>query len=101
MERLPLCCGGNAVNSVDDLRPEDLGFAGEVYEQSLGDDKFTFIEGVENPQSCTLLIKGPNDHTIAQVRRQQSQDRLSVSFLLFVFLCVSSSVVLMSTCYCS
>ncbi|KAL8427399.1 hypothetical protein Efla_006430 [Eimeria flavescens] len=68
MERLPLCCGGNAVNSVDDLRPEDLGFAAEVYEQSLGDDKYTFVEGVENPESCTLLIKGPNDHTIAQVK---------------------------------
>ncbi|KAL8452044.1 hypothetical protein Emed_001585 [Eimeria media] len=68
MERLPLCCGGNAVNSVDDLRPEDLGFAAEVYEQSLGDDKFTFVEGVENPESCTILIKGPNDHTIAQVK---------------------------------
>lgn len=68
MERLPLCCGGNAVNSLDDLRPEDLGFAAEVYEQSLGDDKFTFVEGVVNPQSCTILIKGPNEHTIAQVK---------------------------------
>lgn len=68
MERLPLCCGGNAVNSVEDLRPEDLGFAGEVYEQSLGDDKYVFLEGVKNPQSCTVLIKGPNDYTINQVK---------------------------------
>ncbi|XP_026191194.1 T-complex protein 1 subunit zeta 1 [Cyclospora cayetanensis] len=68
MERLPLCCGGNPVNSVDDLRPEDLGFAAQVYEQSLGDDKFTFIDGVEDPRSCTILIKGPNDHAVAQVK---------------------------------
>ena len=27
MERLTLACGGNAVNSVDDLTPEDLVFA--------------------------------------------------------------------------
>ena len=39
-----------------------------MYEQSLGDDKYTFIEGVDNPFSCTILIKGPNDYTIAQVK---------------------------------
>lgn len=32
MERLTLACGGNAVNSVDELTPEDLGFAETVYE---------------------------------------------------------------------
>lgn len=68
MERLTLACGGNALNSVDELKPEDLGFADHVYEHVLGDDKFTFVEGVKNPHSCTLLVKGPNDHTIAQVK---------------------------------
>ena len=68
MDRLVLACGGNALNSVDDMAPEDLGWAEHVYEKSLGDDKYTFIEGVRNPQSCTILIKGPNDHTIAQIK---------------------------------
>jgi len=67
-ERIQLACGGKACNSVDDLTEEDLGFAGSVYEQSLGDDKYTFIEDVENPFSCTILIKGPNDYSIAQTR---------------------------------
>ena len=58
MERLSLACGGYAVNSVDDLTEECLGFAEEVYEHTLGEDKFTFVEGVQNPQSCTILIKG-------------------------------------------
>ena len=35
MERLPLCCGGVAVNSVDDLTPDVLGKAGLVYEHVL------------------------------------------------------------------
>ena len=68
MERLTLACGGNALNSVDDLKPEDLGYAEKVYEHVLGDDKFTFVEGVKDPHSCTLLVKGPNDHTIAQIK---------------------------------
>ncbi|KEP64135.1 UNVERIFIED_CONTAM: TCP-1 chaperonin, putative [Hammondia hammondi] len=68
MERLSLCCGGNPVNSVDDLTEADLGFAEHVYEQTLGEEKYTFVDGVKNPQSCCILIKGPNDHTIAQIK---------------------------------
>ncbi|CEL96991.1 unnamed protein product [Vitrella brassicaformis CCMP3155] len=68
MERLTLACGGSAVNSVDDLTPEDLGYADEVYEYTLGDEKYTFVEGLKNPQSCTVLIKGPTDHAIAQLK---------------------------------
>ena len=67
-ERIPLACGGRQVNSVEDLTEADLGFAKNVYEQVLGDDKYTFIEGVENPFSCTILIKGPNDYSIAQTK---------------------------------
>lgn len=68
MERLPLACGGKGLNSVEDMTEEDLGFAKLVYEYNLGDDKYTFIEGVENPFSCTILIKGPNDYSIAQTK---------------------------------
>jgi T-complex protein 1 subunit zeta len=68
MERLPLACGGKGLNSVDDVSEEDLGWAKLVYEVSLGEDKYTFIEGVTNPFSCTILIKGPNDYSIAQTK---------------------------------
>ena len=67
-ERIPLACGGTQVNSVDDLTEADLGWADHVYEQVLGEDKYTFIEGVTNPFSCTILIKGPNDYSIAQTK---------------------------------
>lgn len=96
MERLVLACGGEAVDSVDDLTEDCLGWAGLVYEHTLGEEKYTFIENVKNPRSCTILIKGwlllnynndlfpifwfggeltvksispgPNDHTIAQIK---------------------------------
>jgi len=35
MERLSLACGGSAVNSVDDLTEDVLGYAGSVYEYVL------------------------------------------------------------------
>ncbi|KAK2743258.1 T-complex protein 1 subunit zeta [Myotisia sp. PD_48] len=67
MERLQLICGGTALNSVDELSPDDLGWAGLVYEHQLGEEKYTFVEEVKDPKSVTLLIKGPNQHTIAQI----------------------------------
>ena len=55
---LTLACGGNPMNSVDDLTPDCLGFAGLVYEHTLGEDKYTFIEEVKDPHSVTILVKG-------------------------------------------
>jgi len=68
MERLQLICGGVAQNSVDDLTPAVLGWAGKVYEHQLGEEKYTFIEEVKEPKSVTILIKGPNGHTITQIK---------------------------------
>jgi len=68
MERLQLICGGTAQNSVDDLSPDILGWAGLVYEHQLGEEKYTFIEDVKEAKSVTLLIKGPNAHTITQIK---------------------------------
>ena len=68
MERLTLACGGTAVNSVEDLSPEVLGFAKSVFEHSVGEEKYTFIEGVDNPFSVTILLKAPNKYTILQMK---------------------------------
>ena len=68
MERLVLACGGVAVNSVEELSSTDvLGRAGLVFEHTLGEEKYTFVEDVPSPRSCTILVKGPADHTLAQV----------------------------------
>ncbi len=68
MERLQLICGGTSMNSVDDLSKDVLGWAGTVYEHQLGEEKYTFIEDVKEAKSVTLLIKGPNQHTITQIK---------------------------------
>ena len=44
--RIPLACGGLAVNSVDDLTPDVLGHAGLVYEHVIVGSKI--LLGIEN-----------------------------------------------------
>merc|ERR1719238_919899 len=68
MERICLACGGEQVNSLEALVPEVLGFAESVEEQSLGEEVYTFLEGVKNPFSCTILVKGAHKHVIAQIQ---------------------------------
>jgi len=68
MERLALACGGMAVNSFDGLTESSLGYAGVVYEHVLGENKYTFIEECKNPMSVTILMKGPNKHTLSQMK---------------------------------
>lgn len=39
-----------------------------MYEHTLGEEKFTFVDEVKDPRSVTLLIKGPNAHTTQQIQ---------------------------------
>lgn len=67
MERLQMVCGCTPLNSVDDMDASVLGFAGSVYEQSVGDERFTFLEQVRTPRSVSILIKGATSHLISQI----------------------------------
>ena len=56
-ERVTLACGGVQQNAFDELTPDVLGFAGTVYEKTLGEEKFTFVEDVKHPVSvlCDVI----------------------------------------------
>jgi len=58
LERISLLCNCIPVNSIHNLKSDILGFSGIVYEQLIGEEKYTFFENVSNPFSGTILIKG-------------------------------------------
>lgn len=68
MERMPLCFGGYAVNSVDEMSPDSLGKADLVYEYVLGEERYTFVESSKNLHSATILIKAAAKHNIVQIK---------------------------------
>lgn len=68
MERMPLCFGGYAVNSVEDLTSECLGKADSVYEYVLGEEKYTFVEKNKSVNSATILIRAAAKHTMTQIK---------------------------------
>lgn len=68
MERLTLACGGSPIHSLHDMEESQLGYAGKVSQVTLGEDKFTFVEDCAHAKSCTLLLQGPNEHSITQTK---------------------------------
>ncbi len=59
MECLRKATGGKLVKDIDDLTPEDLGYAGLVEERKVGGVKWIFFEECRKPKSLTILIRGP------------------------------------------
>ena len=77
MDKLSRATGGKVLTNLDDLKPEDLGYAGLVEERKIGDDKMTFIEGCKNPMSVSILIRAGLKRMVDEAERSMN-DALSV-----------------------
>jgi thermosome len=69
MKKLAKATSGRAVTNLDDLKPEDLGFAELVEERKIGNDKMIFIEGCSNPRSVAILIRGGTQRMVDEAER--------------------------------
>jgi len=77
MEKLSKATGAKIVANLDGLTSKDLGYAGNVEEKKIGDDKMTFITDCKNPKAVSILIRGTTDHIIDELERGL-HDALSV-----------------------
>ncbi len=69
MEKIAKATGARIVNNIDDLTPEDLGYADLVEERKIEDDKFIFIEGCKNPRAVTILVRGGSERVVDEAER--------------------------------
>ncbi len=77
MDKLAKATGAKIVANLDDLNVKDLGYAGNVEERKIGDDKMTFVTGCKNPKAVSILIRGTTEHVIDELERGL-HDALSV-----------------------
>jgi len=77
MEKLAKATGGRIVTNLDDLKPEDLGYAELVEERKVGEDKMVFIEGCKDPRSVSILIRAGLERMVEEAERA-IHDALSV-----------------------
>jgi thermosome len=71
IEKLAKAIQGKVVTNLDGLNKGDLGSAKLVEERKLGDDKWIFIEGCQNPKAVTILIRGGTEKTVDEAERSR------------------------------
>jgi chaperonin GroEL (HSP60 family) len=69
MNRIEKATGANLVTNIDDLRPEDLGEAGLVYEKKIFDEVLTFIEDSKDPKAVSIILRGSTKHVAEEIER--------------------------------
>ncbi len=69
MEKLARATGARIVTNLDDLKPEDLGYAELVEERKIGEDKMVFVEGCKDPKSVAILIRGGLERMVDEADR--------------------------------
>ncbi|MET1128191.1 MAG: thermosome subunit beta, partial [Thermoproteota archaeon] len=69
IEKLAKATGAKIVSNIDDLAPEDLGFAKLVEERKVGEDKMVFIEGCPDPKAVTILLRGGLERLVDEAER--------------------------------
>jgi archaeal chaperonin len=61
--------GAKVVKDLDTISNTDFGYASEVYEKMVGDDKMVFVDGCSNPKSITFLLRASSKKILDEFHR--------------------------------
>ncbi len=77
IEKLVRAVGARLVTNIEDIKPEDLGYAGLVEERKVGEEKMVFVEQCKNPKAVSIVIRGGFERLVDEAERNLT-DALSV-----------------------
>ncbi len=69
MEKLAASTGGNIINKLDELDKDDLGKADLIEVKKVQGEDMTFITGLNDVKSVSILIRGGTQHVIDEIER--------------------------------
>ena len=61
--------GAKTCKDLENISPDELGFAKKVYEKTINDDKMIFFDGCKNPKSVTLLLRANSKRYLDEFHR--------------------------------
>lgn len=61
--------GARVVANLDDLSPNDLGYAKNVEERRIESDSWVFVEGCKNPKAVSILLRGGSQRVVDEAER--------------------------------
>ena len=69
MKKLGSATGGKVLTTLEEIRPEDLGYAGVVEERKIGGEEMIFVEDCQNPKAVSILLRGGTEHVVDELER--------------------------------
>ena len=69
MERLGRSTGASILNKISEIDASDLGYAERVELKKVEDEEMTFIMGVKEPKTVSVLVRGGTNHVADEVER--------------------------------
>lgn len=69
MERLGRSTGASIINKIGELTADDLGYAETVELKKIEDEEMTFITGVKEPKTVSILVRGGTKHVADEAER--------------------------------
>ncbi|MEM1688008.1 MAG: thermosome subunit beta [Nanopusillaceae archaeon] len=69
MDKLSRATGAKIVSSIEELTPNDLGYAELVEEKKVADENMIFVTGCKNPKAVTILIRAGSEHVAEEAER--------------------------------
>lgn len=76
--RISRVTGATIVNRPDELEEKDVGTKCGLFEvRKIGDDYFTFFEECEDPEACSILLRGATKDSLNEIERNL-QDAMAV-----------------------
>ena len=69
MKKLASATGGQILTSLEEVRVEDLGDAGQVEERKISGEEMIFVEECQNPKAVSILLRGGTEHVVDELER--------------------------------
>ena len=69
MEKLARATNGKIMSSWKELSSSELGQAGLVRQEKVGEEDMIFVEKCKNPKCVTILVYGGTDHVTEEIKR--------------------------------
>lgn len=69
MKRLIKATGATVITNIDDLKESDLGEAGRVYENKIGETEMTFVEECKDPKAMSIVLRGSTKYVVEETER--------------------------------
>ena len=69
MDKLAKATGARVISRVDDIVPEDIGYAGIVEEKKISGEDMIFIRECNEPKAVSILVRGTTEHVVDESKR--------------------------------